>query len=201
MEKEDATLFADLHLETERLILRAYTMKDLPDLHAIVSQEEVMKNLPEGVMSLEQTEKGLRWIIECYGKNTPEKIAKFSVGVVERDTGKLMGWCGLGPLKFDESEIEIYYGLSRPCWGRGIATEAVKALLHYGFQTIGVDKIVAIVKPGNTASQKVIEKLGLIYKRQIGDLPEKYKFYQGLLYYSLTREEYKRDVEAASPVE
>ena len=61
MEKEGATLFADLHLETERLILRAYTMKDLPDLHAIVSQEEVMKNLPEGVMSLEQTEKVLRW--------------------------------------------------------------------------------------------------------------------------------------------
>jgi ribosomal-protein-alanine N-acetyltransferase len=175
-------------------------MKDLPDLHDIVSQEEVMRDLPEGVMSLEQTEKGLRWIIECYGKNTPEKIVKFSVGVVEKDTRKLIGWCGLGPLEFDKSEIEIYYGLSRPHWGRGITTEAAKALLHYGFQTIGLDKIVAIVKPANIASQRVIEKLGMIYKKQIGSLPEKYKFYQGLLYYSLTRDEYKRGVEATSSI-
>lgn len=194
-------MFVDLHLETERLILRAYTMEDLPDLHAIVSQEEVMRDLPEGVMNLEQTDKALRWIIDCYDKNTPEKIVKFSVGVVEKDTGRLIGWCGLGPLEFDESEIEIYYGLSRPHWGQGITTEAAKALLHYGFQAIGLDKIVAIVKPENIASQRVIEKLGLNYRKKILGLPKKFKFFEGLLYYSLTREEYKRDVEAASPAE
>ncbi|KPL17265.1 MAG: hypothetical protein AMJ92_11920 [candidate division Zixibacteria bacterium SM23_81] len=194
-------MFADLYLETERLLLRAYTMEDLTDLHAIVSQEEVMKDLPEGIMSMEQTEKGLRWIIECYGKNTPEKIVKFSVGVVEKDTGKLIGWCGLGPLEFDESDTEIYYGLSRPYWGRGITTEAAKALLHYGFHTIGLDKIVAIVKPENIASQRVIEKLGLNYRRKILGLPQKFKFFEGLLYYSLTRKEYKTGFEAASSAE
>jgi RimJ/RimL family protein N-acetyltransferase len=165
-------------------------MKDLPELYAISSEEEVMRYLPEGVMSLGQTEKALRWIIECYRINTPEKIAKFSVGVVEKKTGRLIGWCGLGPLEFDESEIEIYYGLSRSYWGQGMTTEAAKALLSYGFETIGLNKIVAIVKPENIASQKVIQKLGMTYHKRVGGLPEKFKFYEGLLYYSRTKEEY-----------
>ena len=189
-------MFADLHLKTDRLIVRAYTMEDLTALYAIVSQEEVMRDLPEGVMSLEQTEKALRWIIDCYGKNAPEKIVKFSVGVVERETNTLIGWCGLGPLDFDESEIEIYYGLSRGYWSRGMTTEATRALLHYGFQTIGLDKIVAIVKPENIASQKVIEKLGLIYRKRVQGLPDKFKFFEGLLYYSLALEDYLRKIEA-----
>lgn len=183
-------MFSDLHLETERLIIRAYTMKDLSELYAISSQEEVMRYLPEGVMSFDQTEQALRWIIECYRINTPEKIAKFSTGVVEKKTGRLIGWCGLGPLEFDESEIEIYYGLSRLYWGRGMTTEATRALLRYGFETIGLNKIAAIVKPENIASQKVIRKLGMSYHKRVSGLPEKFKFFEGLLYYSLTKNEY-----------
>jgi len=183
-------VFADLHLETERLIVRAYTMADLPALFAIVSQKAVMEYLPEGVMSRKRTEKALRWIIDCYRKNTPREIVKFSVGVEEKSTGQLVGWCGLGPLEFDTSEIEIYYGLSASQWGRGFTTEAAKALLRYGFETIGLARIVALVKPENVASQRVIEKLGLFYQKRIGRLPEEFKFYQGLLYYALTGEEY-----------
>lgn len=185
-------MFADLHLETDWLIVRAYTMADLPALHRIVSQKAVMEYLPEGVMNREQTEKALRWIIECYRQNTPRKIVKFSVGVVEKSTGQLIGWCGLGPLDFDVSEIEIYYGLAPSHWGLGLTTEAAKALLRYGFETIGLSRITALVKPENVASQRVIEKLGLIYEKRIGRLPEKFKFFEGLLYYALTQEEYPR---------
>jgi ribosomal-protein-alanine N-acetyltransferase len=187
---EDLPLFTDLRLETERLIVRAYTMADLDDLCAIVSQKEVMENLPEGILSREQTEKALRWIIDCYARNTPEKIVKFSVGVVEKSTDRVIGWCGLGPLEFDESEIEIYYGLSNSQWGRGITTEAARVLLDYGFQAIGLDKIVAIVKPQNIASQRVIDKLGLVYHKRLQGLSEKHEFFEGLLYYSLSRDEY-----------
>jgi ribosomal-protein-alanine N-acetyltransferase len=185
-------VFADLHLETERLIVRAYTMADLPALHGIVSQKDVMEFLPEKVMSRKRTEETLRWIITCYRKNTPEKIIKFSAGVVEKSTGRLIGWCGLGPLEFAPSEIEIYYGLSASHWGRGFATEAAGALLRHGFKTIGLARITALVKPANIASQKVIEKLGLIYRKRISGLPEKFRFFEGLLDYTLSREEYER---------
>jgi ribosomal-protein-alanine N-acetyltransferase len=183
-------LFADLRLETDRLIVRAYTMADLPELSAIVGQKAVMEYLPEGVMSRAQTEQALSWIIQCYHTNTPGKIVKFSVGVVEKSTGQLIGWCGLGPLEFEASEIEIYYGLSSSHWGRGFTTEAAKALLRYGFEVIGLPRIVALARPENIASQRVIEKLGLIYQKRIGRLPEEFKFYEGLLYSALTRGEY-----------
>jgi ribosomal-protein-alanine N-acetyltransferase len=183
-------VFKDMLLETDRLFLRPYTVDDLDQLHNIVSQKEVMEYLPEDVMSLEQTKTTLTWIIECYGKNTAEHIVKFSVGVFHKDEGRLMGWCGLGPLEFEPSEIEIYYGLSRVCCGQGFATEASKALLDYGFRVIGLDKIVAIVMPKNIASKRVIEKMGLIYQKQVKNLPEKYKAFKGDYYYSLTKEEY-----------
>ena len=185
-------MFKDMFLETDRLVLRPYTMDDLDQLHKIVSQKEVMKYLPEDVMSLDQTRRTLTWIIECYGKNTPEHIVKFSVGVFHKEKNKLIGWCGLGPLEFEPAQIEIYYGLSRDFWGKGFATEASKALLDYGFRVIGLDKIVAIVMPENVASKKVIEKMGMIYQKQVKNLPEKYKVYDGDYYYFLTKEEYKK---------
>jgi ribosomal-protein-alanine N-acetyltransferase len=63
-------------------------------------------------------------------------------------------------------------------------------LLDYGFRVIGLDRIVAIVMPENIASKRVIEKMGLIYQKQIKNLPEKYKVFEGDYYYSLTKEEY-----------
>jgi len=191
LEKGVTSVFEDMFLETDRLFLRPYTMDDLDQLHKVVSQKEVMKYLPEDVMSLQETKTTLTWIIECYGKNTPQHIVKFSAGVFHKEENRLIGWCGLGPLEFQPSEIEIYYGLSQDCWGQGFATEAAKALLDYGFGVIGLDKIVAIVMPENIASKRVIEKMGMIYQKQIKNLPEKHKAFEGDYYYSLTKEEYQ----------
>lgn len=189
--KRVKSVFKDMFLETDRLFLRPYTMDDLDQLHKIVSQKEVMKYLPEDVMSLEETKRTLTWIIECYCKNTPQHIVKFSVGVFHKEEDRLIGWCGLGPLEFEPSQIEIYYGLSQDYWSKGFATEAAKALLEYGFRVIGLNKIVAIVMPENIASKRVIEKMGMIYQKQIKNLPEKHKAFEGDYYYSLTKKEYE----------
>ena len=190
-----------IHIETKRLLLRPFELDDLPDLHAMTSHEEVVRYLPEGVWTLEETREALRKITDRYRRGPSIREAKYTLAVVEKDTKKVVGWCGLGPMDFDQSEVEIYYGISRDFWGRGIATEAAKELLHYGFRSIGLGEIVAIVKPENIASQRVIEKLGMTYRNRIGSLPEKFKFYQGLLYYSLTQEEYRRKATAESGVE
>jgi len=190
-----------IHIETERLLLRPFALDDLSDLHAITGHEEVVRYLPEGVWTLEETREALRKVTDRYKRGQSVTEVKYTLAVVEKNTKKVVGWCGLGPMDFDQAEVEIYYGLSRDLWGRGIATEAAKALLHYGFQSIGLEKIVAIVKPENRTSQRVIEKLGMSYKKRIGSLPEKFKFYEGLLYYSLTQEEYSRKTTTESCVE
>jgi ribosomal-protein-alanine N-acetyltransferase len=185
-------MFTDARLETARLIIRPFKLQDAEALQGIVSQTEVMRYLPEDVMSLDEVKEIILWLNDCYRKNTPECIMKFTLAVIFKENGKLIGWCGLGPLDFSPSEIEIFYGLSSEYWGKGIATEAAKALLHYGFDTIGLNQIVAVTNPLNTASIRVIENLGLMYRRKVEKLPEKHSSYEGCLYYSLSRDEYSK---------
>ena len=79
---------------------------------------------------------------------------------VERESGRLAGTLILKPL-VEGPEIEVGYHLARWAWGRGFATEGARALLRYGFETVGLDRIVAVVHPDNGASLRVIERLGM----------------------------------------
>ncbi len=183
-------MFKDIWLETERLIIRPFNPNDAHRLHRIVSQKEVMKYLPEDVMSLEEVKKLIAWLIDCYEKNRPDHIIKFTTAVVWKQSELVIGWCGLGPLEFNPAETEIYFGLSKEYWARGLATEAAKAMLHHGFTTIRLDKIVAVVHPQNVASQKVLEKAGLRYLVKYETLPARHSYYDGYLYYSLPKDDY-----------
>jgi ribosomal-protein-alanine N-acetyltransferase len=178
-------MFKDLHIETDRLVLRCFGLDDLPVFHSIVSQPEVMKYLPEDVMSLEETQEILAWLVESYDVNTPDQIRKFTVAVVSRKNNTVIGWCGFGPLEFDPGQIELFYGISYPEWGKGYATEAAGAMLRYGFETIGLKEIVAVVNHDNLASKRVIEKLNLIYRKNIHGLEPEYNIYDGCLMYSM----------------
>jgi RimJ/RimL family protein N-acetyltransferase len=74
-----------------------------------------------------------------------------------------LGWCGVFPLE-DSGLIEIGYRYIRAAWGRGVATEAGRAVLDHGFRVLGFDPIVAVAARENTASRRVLEKLGLGYR-------------------------------------
>jgi len=184
-------MFQNLLLDTSRLLIRNFTMGDLHDLHTILNNEEVLRYLPDDPMSPDRASLMLKWIIDCYRKNTPDNIIKFTCAVDHKADHKLIGWCGLGPLEVDPSAIELFYGFSTDCWGNGYATEAAQTMLSYGFDTIGLPEIVAVHAPENVASQKVISKLGMIYRKTVTNLPPEFSSYEGDLYYSLTLKEYK----------
>jgi RimJ/RimL family protein N-acetyltransferase len=97
-----------------------------------------------------------------------------------------MGFCGLQFLD-NTPEIEVGYRLARRFWGMGFATEAARESLRYGFEELGLDRIVAVVQPENIASCRVVEKIGLRYVKDA-------RFYQtDVKYYAITREEYRPD--------
>ena len=75
-------------------------------------------------------------------------------------TPGFLGWCGLFPLE-DSGLIEIGYRYVTSAWGRGIATEAARAVLDHGFRALCFDPIVAVTHPANLASQHVLAKIGL----------------------------------------
>jgi ribosomal-protein-alanine N-acetyltransferase len=95
-------------------------------------------------------------------------------GVWERDTGELVGDCGLFR---NDGEWELAYGFRHDRWGSGYATEAGAACIRYGFEELGLTNIVADVPSDHAASIRVLEKLGFRLERE----------HAGKRYYRLTR--------------
>jgi RimJ/RimL family protein N-acetyltransferase len=84
-------------------------------------------------------------------------------------------------------EIEEAYLLDRACWGQGLASEAAGAALRYGFETLGLPRIVGVALPANGASCRVLEKIGLRFER-----PARY-YDLDVAYYGLNRADWRPD--------
>jgi len=83
--------------------------------------------------------------------------------LVPKPAGPLIGFCGLQPLP-DTLEIEIGWWLARAWWGQGLATEAARTALRDGFERAGLQRIVSIAQPANTASVRIMQKLGMRFE-------------------------------------
>jgi ribosomal-protein-alanine N-acetyltransferase len=145
-------------LETERLILRHLTMDDLDDLFKLYHGPDVRKYYSEGIPSYEETRQELEWMINaCY--------AKYGFGMwatIHKETGKFIGRCGLTPMDIEgHEEIEVGYMLAKEFWDKGLATEAAQAILRYGFEQVGLSRLICVINPGNQASSRVALKIGM----------------------------------------
>jgi ribosomal-protein-alanine N-acetyltransferase len=144
-------------LETPRLILRVFGLDDVDALEQVHGDQQIMRFSVGGVKTKDQ--------IVCFIENSREghRRDRFSQrAVVWRETGSCIGECGILPQVVDGiSEHEISYRLNRNFWGRGIATEAAIACRIYGFEILGLDRVISIIDPGNVASIRVAEKAGM----------------------------------------
>lgn len=83
------------------------------------------------------------------------------------ETGEFVGECGLTPQHVDgTTEIEVGYQLLKPFWGRGLASEAAAACRDFARDVVGLDRLVALIDPRNTASQHVAANIGLTFERE-----------------------------------
>ncbi len=179
-----------MNLETNRLIIRPYKEEDLLECYNLMQDKELFKYLDMSVMSLEEYKGLFNWLIQSYN-NGFDTDFRYSFNIILKETGTHIGWCGIGALDYDNSKKEIYYLIGREYWGKGYAKEATVALLNFGFNIIGLQEIVALCKPDNIASMKVIENMGLKFRYTVNGLSEDFDFYNGEPFYSLTKEEYK----------
>lgn len=79
--------------------------------------------------------------------------------MVERASGETIGSCGLAR-PHGTTEIELGYVVRRDRWGLGLATEAARACMHYGFNNLGFREIIAMTDPQNLKSRRVVENIG-----------------------------------------
>ncbi|HWF15478.1 MAG TPA: GNAT family N-acetyltransferase [Acidimicrobiales bacterium] len=150
-------------LTTERLVLRPFTLDDLSALTAIHTDPSFWWYPLRGGMSEEETREFLVRVIGRYESDG------FGVEALEdRASGKLIGWAGLAVPHFLPEilpAVEVGWRLAEPCRGRGLASEAGAAAVRWGFAEGGLDRIVSIYEHENTASGRVMERLGFTLER------------------------------------
>lgn len=151
-------------LETERLLLRHLILDDLEELFALYSDPEIRKYFPEGVLTHDETKEELEWHMNGH----PEHPELGLWATIYKETGKFIGRCGLLPGEIDSKlEVEIAYLLDKEFWGQGLASEAAKGILEYGFEKLNLTRLICLIDPQNVASQKVAKRIGMTLERSV----------------------------------
>lgn len=171
-----------LEIETARLRLRLFTSDDLDDLARLFSDPEVMTYLgvePGKTMARDEVAEVLDGMINGW-----RKLGFGRWTVIHKETDHFIGLCGL---KMLEGEPELIYVLEKAYWGQRLATEAARAALRYGFEEAKLERIVAVTRRENVASQRVMKSIGMRYERE-----GRYYGVDGLEY-AISREEFEPD--------
>lgn len=145
---------------TERLALRRVAATDVDNFMALNADEGVMRFLDWRPPERQDVVSEIADIIAAYDQHP--RLGRF---VAEDLAGDFVGWWGLRVTSAGPDEPELGYRLRRRYWGRGLATEGCRALLHEAFDRLAVSRVHAETMTVNTASRRVLEKVGLHHVR------------------------------------
>lgn len=155
-------MYEDIKIETDRLVIRNFTKSDLKNLHRIVNENEIMRNVPFAKeRNLDECADLLDRILARYSESTSLEFKGFLLLVQSRFESDLIGVLGLFPLTYDNTEHEIFYGILSEHTNMGYATESATALIDYAFKCVKINKVVASVNKSNERSKKIMSKLGM----------------------------------------
>lgn len=147
------------NLTTERLILRQFKETDWQAVHEYASDPEVVRYLSWGPNTEEDTRD---FVGRAIARHLEQPRQNYEFAMVLKAEDKLVGHCGIGMSDASHhTEAWIYYFLNRSYWGRGYATEAVHALLEFGFFQLKLHRIFATCDPENSISASVLQKVGM----------------------------------------
>ena len=146
-------------LETNRLLLREFDISDAESFYELNLNPNVIKYTGNSAF------KGIdeaKAFLENYSDYQRNGFGRWAV--INKSTQQFIGWCGL---KYDEKldETDIGFRFFEHFWNQGFATESAKACINYGFEKLNLKTIVGRAMKENTASIKVLEKIGLQYEK------------------------------------
>ena len=144
-------------LLTLRLALHEITSYHANELYELDSDPRVMRYIGSGRSSTREQ-------IDAVMQRLPRAYALYpGLGTwraTRRDNGDFIGWFALKYVP-GTAEVEVGYRLRHGAWGRGFATEVARELVRYGFDDLGLKRIIGVTHPANVASQRVLRKIGL----------------------------------------
>lgn len=175
-------------IETNRLLLREIVKDDANDILKYLSDEEVMKYY--GLAPFKTINEALNEIL--WYQSILNEQTGIRWGITLKGKDEVIGSCGFLNRVPEHYRTEIGYELSRDYWGYGIASEALEAVIRYGFKYLQFQRIEALVEPPNIPSQKLIEKHGFIRE----GLLRNYEFtcgkFDDLYIYSLLKQDFDK---------
>lgn len=162
-------------IETERLLLRTFTLGDAPLIYELNLDPDVTRYTGDPVKDLHHAQLILEQIIlPQYALYNHGRWAVHIKPDMDPIAIGFIGWCGLKN-RPERNEIDLGYRFLKNVWGKGYATEAAFACLRYGFEKLNMQRIVGRAMPQNIASLRVLEKCGMQYvgEEVVDDHPAK----------------------------
>lgn len=161
MEKWQLKIFTNIPpLETERLILRKMSLADADDVYEYSRDPRVSQYLLWYPHDCDKTTKRyLKYIEKRYRAGT-----FYDWAIVYKENNKMIGTCGFTCLDTENNRGEVGYVVNNRYWGMGIATEALSAVLKFGFETLDLYRIEAKYMITNSASARVMEKSNMKFE-------------------------------------
>lgn len=150
-------------LETPRLIVRYFTIRDLNALMPILADPQVMEFSIIGVHNRQQIKQFIEQRLLSYLEPGFGLYA-----LVHKQNQKLIGYCGFFVQKINErKEVEIGYRLATKYWGKGLATEAATSICEYGQKKFNFKRFVCLIEPNNKRSINVAQKIGMKLEKEM----------------------------------
>ncbi|KAA0563497.1 GNAT family N-acetyltransferase [Bacillus sp. CH30_1T] len=140
-----------MNITTERLLIRNFEFKDWEGVYQYTSKQSVMKYMPEGVLSKEETQEFIKENINKIAQKFPVILAENKILIGHIEFFKYFG----------EHTYEIGWVLNPEYCNKGYASEAALGVLKYGFEELDLHRIVATCQPENVPSYRVMEKIGM----------------------------------------
>ncbi|HEY80869.1 MAG TPA: N-acetyltransferase [Anaerolineae bacterium] len=179
-------------LETSRLILRPFREADIPDIVALLQERDIHRMITD--IPYPYSEQNAReWL--AHQQKSREEGTEYTFAVMRKEDQQLLGAIKIRP-DMRHRKAEVGYWIGKPYWGRGYATETLKAILRFGFETLALNRVYATHFAENPASGRVMQKAGMTYEGAMRQAIYKNGHFRDSLIYAILREEW----EASSPV-
>jgi RimJ/RimL family protein N-acetyltransferase len=144
-------------LQTPRLYLREFTIEDSTHFYELNLDYEVIKYTGDvAFKSIDQAKN----FLENYNHYEKYKFGRWAV--IDNSNEEFLGWCGL-KYSPDKDEVDLGFRFFQKHWNKGFASEAAQACLNYGFNELYLPQIVGRAMKENSASIRVLEKVGMRY--------------------------------------
>jgi [ribosomal protein S5]-alanine N-acetyltransferase len=174
-------------LTTERLILRPYSLSDAKDMQCLIGDYAVVDTLltvPHPYLEGMAED----WISKR--QNIFEEGKGVSFAITHGEQGYLIGCISLENISRTYESAEMGYWIGKTYWHKGYCTEAAEAVLEYGFQVLGLNRIFAMHMTRNPRSGRVMQKIGMKHEGQMRQMWKRWNKFEDVEMYAVLKSEY-----------